>query len=163
MEKENPWKVFVNQGKADFRRWTIGAYFSLVATVLGLVAAIVYQAAYGGTQYYEVWAVLLPVFGVIGFLFGTVSRVLGGKVWNTVADFMPVVLLICAFATFLTYIHAVYLYLGDVFYAGVTAEAFSKMNPLFIVTAVLYLVAFILSNVACWMRQRKPAAVSAAE
>lgn len=121
--------------------------FAALSSVLAIVAAIVFQVSYHGTQYYELLAVILPLIGVAAFLLLNFVR--------PVRPFAGIVLWLFLFVSFLVYVHAVYMYLSEVFYSGITAEAISSISPAFIGTMVLYLGAAIVANVTAWLRKTK--------
>lgn len=63
----------------------------------------------------------------------------------------PVVLWICSFATFLVYINNIYMYFTGIFYNGISAEAFQLIDPAVMISTILFVVSFIVGNIAMYM------------
>lgn len=136
------------ESKIVYKR-TAGVLFAVIAALVGIAAAVIYYRSYGETQYYDKIAALLPFVGAALFV----------VLWciRPTANFAPAVLFACVFAAFLVYVHAVYMYLSEVFYSGITSEAIASIAPEFIFTTALYLGASVLTNIAAWVKQIKPA------
>ena len=129
-----------------------GTVFGLISAGVAVAASVVYYLQYNQTQYFDNLAFLLPLIGVALFL-------IVGMI-PPVANFAPVALWAAAFAGLLLYVHAVYMYLSEVFYSGVTPETIASIDPGFVITTLLYLVASILTNIAAWVKQRKTVVVN---
>lgn len=130
-----------------------GFYLALAAAVLSVVEAIVYLVGYIGSPYMSLWAAILPF--VAAALFAVLCMFKVTERWA------PLAMTVVDFIAFLLYINAVYLYLSEVFFAGVTAEAFKRINPLFVAATILYLVTVILGNIAVYLRQSDTSALRA--
>ena len=63
----------------------------------------------------------------------------------------PVVLWICSFATFLVYVNNIYMYFTGIFYNGISAEAFQLIDPAVMISTILFVVSFIVGNIAMYM------------
>ena len=63
----------------------------------------------------------------------------------------PVVLWICSFATFLEYVNNIYMYFTGIFYNGISAEAFQLIDPAVMISTILFVVSFIVGNIAMYM------------
>jgi hypothetical protein len=48
------------------------------------------------------------------------------------------------------------MYLSEVFYSGITAEAIASISPEFVWTTALYLGASVFANIAAWIKQIRP-------
>ena len=124
-----------------------GFYFAAFSAFVSIAAAIVYAVFYGQSQYFDGWAVALPLVGFALLL------TLGN--FKATAAFAPIVLFAVNFGALLVYVHAVYPYLGEAFYSGVTIEAIFNLSPAFVLTFLLYLIGCALCNASAWMPQRK--------
>lgn len=137
---------------------SVGFYFSAVTAVLAVAAAIVYGVGFEKetlSEFYSSLTVILPVLGVVAFILL--------EVFTKTAPLAPVALWGFVFAGLLTYISTVYMYLPGIFYNGLTAEAFSLLDPAFTFSTVLLVLACVLGNVALWLKQTKPEKGAAAE
>ena len=136
--------------KEFFKTKTVGFYLVLVAVVLALAQAIVYVTSYTGSSlelYFVPAAFALPFVGIVlcvGMLF-----------FNRTREWAALVLFALELGSFLLFAKGTYLYLTEVFYAGVNAEAFKMLNKGFTASVVLYLVVIILSIAAMFMRMSK--------
>jgi hypothetical protein len=63
----------------------------------------------------------------------------------------PVALWIGSFATFLVYINNIYMYFTGIFYNGVSAEAFQLIDPVVMTSTILFVISFVVANVAMYM------------
>ena len=131
-----------------FKRKTVGFYLCCAAALLSVIVAIVYGAAYSGTDYMNGWAVALPIVGAVAFAVMSVFK-------QTEA-YGAVVMGVLDLTGFLLFVQASYLYLSEVFYGGVSAAAFKMMNPAYIVCVLFFLIATVLSNVGIYMKSSKP-------
>lgn len=129
-----------------------GTVFGLISAGVAVAASVAYYLQYNQTQYFDNIAFLLPLIGAALFL-------IVGMI-PPVAKFAPVALWVASFAGLLVYVHAVYMYLSEVFYSGVTPETIASIDPGFVITTLLYLVASILTNIAAWVKQRKTVVVN---
>lgn len=126
-----------------------GFFVALAAVALSLAEAIVYAVSYTDTDYYSVWGIVLPVLGAALFLLLSLFRV--------TTPYAPAVLFAFDLAAFAAYVNAVYMYLTEVFYGGLTAEAFAALSPEFVACTVMYLASFIIANVSVYLKQNAAA------
>lgn len=126
-----------------------GFFIALAAAVLSVAEAIVYASCYTNTDYYSVWGVLLPILGAVLFLLLSLFRV--------TTPYAPAVLFAFDLAAFAAYVNAVYMYLTEVFYGGLTAEAFAALSPAFVACTIMYLASFIIANVSVYIKQNAAA------
>jgi hypothetical protein len=68
------------------------------------------------------------------------------------SNYAPLALWLGCFASFLTYISNIYMYFTGVFYNGVSLEAFGLIDPIVLTSTILYVVSFVLANLAMYMR-----------
>lgn len=122
-----------------------GFYVSAAAVLAVIAGAFVYLAVYNGTPYMSWMVFVLPFISAAAFA----VLCSFGKTETTA----PVLCAVLNFISFLIYIHAVYLYLSEVFFGGITAEAFSRMDPGFVSTAMLYFFSAVLGNVGLYLPQ----------
>ena len=133
--------------KKFFKKKTVGFYLSAVAALLSLVTAIVYAAAYGGTQYMNWGAFVIMLFAFIGFA--------ALSIFDITARFAPAFLCAFGLVSFALYVLATYMYLSEVFYNGVTAAAMAELNPAYVFCLVAIVIVIALSIAGIFMKQIK--------
>lgn len=123
----------------------IGFYFSL-ASILTLVAGVL-SYTYGFTgvllEYNADNVMKLALVGVAVFAAMLIIEPL--------ANYAPVALWVTAFASLLAYVTNIYMYFTGVFYNGVSLEAFGLIDPIVLISTLLIIVGFVLSNIAMYM------------
>ena len=129
-----------------------GFYLTAVTVILAIVQMIVYQATYGAgnsklSVYYAPEAIILSVVAVVLCIAMMLCK------WTD--PWAPLVLFALEFWSFLMFASGTYLYLTEVFYAGVTAEAFGILEGGFTLSVILYVAILLCSIVALFMRQSK--------
>lgn len=124
-----------------------GFIVSAVSAVFSILAAVVYAVGYHNTVYMSWTVFALALVGPCVFALLSVFKV--------TERFAPLAAGILNFATFLLFIRVTYLYLSEVFFAGISLDAISKMNPIYPVCLFSLLVSFVLSNVSVYLRQSK--------
>lgn len=124
-----------------------GFYMPFVGALLCLAASIIYFVGYNGTGYYNLLAFLMPLIGAAVYL------ILAFLPWTQ--RFAAGVLEAFAFASFLLFIRFVYLYLSEVFYAGITPTAIASLKPQFVLVFAFELVAVILANFGIYVAPKK--------
>ena len=132
-----------------------GFYFPVIAALLSLAAAIIYIVGYTGSSYYNLAAFLLPLIASIAY-FARISLP-----WTS--RYAATVLEILVFIGFLIFVRHVYLYLSEVFYAGVTPTAIAALKPQFVLTLVFELLAVILANFGIYVAPKKAIAAKKEE
>ena len=70
------------------------------------------------------------------------------------ATLAPIALFGGVLITLLTYVKNIYKYFTGIFYNGVSAEAFALIDPIVMTSTVLFVVAFLVSNVAFYFGHR---------
>ena len=140
--------------KEFFRKKTVGFYLSAAAALLSLVTAIVYAAAYSGSQYMSWAAFLIMLFAFIGFI--------ALCIFDVTARFAPVLVGVLGLVSFALYVLATYMYLSEVFYNGVTAAAMAELNPAYVFCLVAIIIVIGLSIAGIFMKQIKPVAAKEA-
>lgn len=131
-----------------FQRKTVGFYLSCAAAVLAVVTGFIYRSGFKDQAvYYSTAAVALPIVAAGTFLLLCPFR------WTE--KYAPLTLLILSFIGFLVYIHTVYMYLSEVFYAGINADTIALLSKEFIFSTLFYLLTIIFSNIGVWMKQSK--------
>ena len=124
----------------------IGFYFS-VASIVTLVAAMLsYVNGFTDTLLEYNNSNVLGV-GFIGI--GAFAVLL---IVDFTSNYAPIALWLGVFASLLTYVSNIYMYFTGVFYNGVSLEAFGLIDPIVLTSTVLYLVSFVLANIAMYMR-----------
>lgn len=134
----------------------VGFWLSLGASVLSLITGIVYAAAYNGSNYMSWAAFAMFVLAFVAFvalsLFGVTYR------------FAPAVGGVLDLIAMCLYIGAVYMYLSEVFYGGITAAAMAELDPAFVFCLVASVVCIGLFIAGIFVRQRRRVkSVTAAE
>lgn len=118
--------------KDFFHSKSYGFYVTLLAVVLSLVTLIVYTSSFGGSRYMS-WAAF--VIMIIGMVAGLAMPIFRLDKW------VPAVLLVTNFVSFLLFVYYVYFYVSVVL-VGIQATSFSSG---FIASVVF----FALTIVAC--------------
>ena len=141
---------FLMAFRQSFREKSVGFYVAVLTAGLSLVNAIVYVTGYASSEYFS-WSVFVcALLAALSF---------AALCWNKFTlPFAPVVLGLFDLAAFLAFIRYTYAYLSEVFYGGITAEAFKTIEPIFIACVLLLLIGVILSIVAICLPQRKKTA-----
>ena len=122
-----------------------GFYVSLASVVLLLVANFCYLFGFSGLllEYNNSNVMLISVIGIV--VFAALLLV------KYTSNYSPIVLWMVNVISFLLFILNIYMYFTGVFYNGLTAEAFSLIEPIVIVSLVLFLSSMIVSNVSMYM------------
>ena len=122
-----------------------GFYVSVASIVTLLAAVISYTSGFTGvlleynsSNVYTISLLSIAAFAVL-LLIELTSRI------------APVVLWIGSFATFLVYINNIYMYFTGIFYNGVSAEAFQLIDPVVMKSTILFVISFVVANVAMYM------------
>ena len=123
----------------------IGFYFSLASAATLIAAAISYTQGFTDAllEYNSDNVMSIATIGVAAFF------VL--LVFGPTTEFAPVALWLTTFASLLAYVTNISMYFTGVFYNGVSLEAFQLIDPTVLISTVLFVVAFILGNVASYM------------
>ena len=122
-----------------------GFYVSAASIVTLLAAVISYTNGFTGvlleynsSNVYTISLLSIAAFAVLLLIEFTSS-------------IAPVVLWIGSFATFLVYINNIYMYFTGIFYNGVSAEAFQLIDPVVMTSTILFVISFVVANVAMYM------------
>lgn len=126
---------------------SLGYFLAVGASLLAAILSVVYVVAYQGSDYLDV-----AVMGValIGLVFAAVL-----SVFNVTAKYVPVVAWVAEFVAFVFFVKATYLYFSEVFYGGVSAEAFAAISPVFALCFLGLLLSAVVGNVALYLKQTK--------
>lgn len=127
-----------------FKSRGVGFYVSAAGALLALIVSFVYLGGYVSSVYMSWWVFLLPLLSALGFAAMSAFRL--------TERLAPVAVALLNFIAFLVFASATYLYLTQVFYAGVSADAFKNMDPCFLVSAIGLLLAFLLGNVGIYLK-----------
>ena len=123
----------------------IGFYFSLASAATLIAAAFSYTKGFTDTllEYNSDNVMSIAAIGVAAFF------VL--LVFGPTTEFAPVALWLTTFASLLAYVTNIYMYFTGVFYNGVSLEAFQLIDPTVLISTALFVVAFLLGNIASYM------------
>ena len=123
----------------------IGFYVSVLSIITLIAAAVSYTYGFTGvlleynsSNVYTFALLSIAAFAVLLLIEFTSSLA-------------PVVLWIGSFATFLVYINNIYMYFTGIFYNGVSAEAFQLIDPVVMTSTILFVISFVVANVAMYM------------
>ena len=123
----------------------IGFYVSIASIVTLLAAVVSYTRGFTGvlleynsSNVYTFALLSIAAFAVLLLIEFTSSLA-------------PVALWIGSFATFLVYINNIYMYFTGIFYNGVSAEAFQLIDPVVMTSTILFVISFVVANVAMYM------------
>ena len=131
----------------DSKLKTVGFAITVAAAALALVATFVYLGGYVGSIYMSWWVFVLALLSAL---------VAGALVtFKRTAPFAPLAAALFSFAALLVFIRVTYLYLSEVFYAGVSAEAFANIDFAFVFSVVALLISAVLGNVGIYLLSAK--------
>lgn len=133
----------------NFRVFTRpGFYISLVAIAALLAGAFSYTNGftdhlleYNAQNVLQIAFITVAVYVVMAFI-------------GPLANLAPIALFGGVLITLLTYVKNIYMYFTGIFYNGVSAEAFALIDPIVMTSTVLFVVAFLVSNVAFYFGHR---------
>jgi hypothetical protein len=116
----------------------------LIGALAGIIGGTISHLNYAMTEYYNGLSVFIPSLGCI------LALVLTGSLKTR-----PLATLLI-FATnlvgFVNFIDGTYLYLADVFYGGVNAQAFMEMDIYFVISFLLLLVGTVCGNIVIYLK-----------
>ena len=122
-----------------------GFYVSVASIVTLLAAVISYTSGFTGvlleynsSNVYTISLLSIAAFAVLLLI-------------ELTSSIAPVVLWIGSFATFLVYINNIYMCFTGIFYNGVSAEAFQLIDPVVMKSTILFVISFVVANVAMYM------------
>lgn len=121
-----------------------GFFIACTAAYLSIALGLVYLIAYTGSVYLNVWGVVLPLLSGVAYGLLIISK--------HTRRFAAPAMLVLAFIGFMVFINATYLYLSEVFFDGISAEAFARINIAYVFCVVAYAIIIILSNVSTYLR-----------
>ena len=126
-----------------FRR--IGFYVSLASVVALIAAALSYSAGFTGVllEYYAPNVMTIALIGVAAFF--------ALLLIDFTSNYAPVALWGATFVSLLAYVKNIYMYFTGIFYNGISAEAFALIDSAVMTSTVLFVIAFVLGNVAMYM------------
>ena len=139
--------------KEFFARKGTGFYIACAAALLAIIEVIVYAVTFSAAEntnldvHFEVW--LPTLFAVLVFV--------GLCLFKVTEDYAAAALFGLEFISFLTFVLNGYMYLTDVFFNGVTAEAFTSMNGGYAFCVIAYLLILVLSGAGVFVRQTRKA------
>lgn len=125
-----------------------GFYLGLLTAILSVVTGVAFMLGYGESEYMSTEAFALVIAAAVAFVVLSLFR--------GTSSLAPVALFGLNFASFLLYVHAIYMYLSSVFYGGFSAEALAMLDSEFVLCTLLWVVIVVLSNICMFLKQRKP-------
>ena len=122
-----------------------GFYVSLLSIVLFLVANFCYLFGFNGLllEYNNSNVMVISAIGILVFMVLLLIKY--------TANYAAIILWMVNVVSFLLFILNIYMYFTGVFYNGLTAEAFGLIEPIVLVSLVLFLSSVIVSNVSMYM------------
>lgn len=126
-----------------FRR--IGFYFSLASVITLIAAAFSYVNGFTGVllEYNSSNVLNIALIGVALFFVLLVI--------DFTSNYAPLALWIVSFVSLLAYVNNIYMYFTGIFYNGISAEAFALIDPTVMISTVLFVISFVLGNVAMYL------------
>ena len=126
-----------------FRR--IGFYFSLASVITLIAAALSYVNGFTGVllEYNSSNVLNIALIGVALFFVLLVI--------DFTSNYAPLALWIVSFVSLLAYVNNIYMYFTGIFYNGISAEAFALIDPTVMISTVLFVISFVLGNVAMYL------------
>ena len=129
------------------KRKSAGFYVSMSAAIIAFAASITYAVGYATSIYFTWWVFVSAFFAFVTFF---------ALCWHRyTVPYAPVACGVLSLTALLVFIRRTYVYLSEVFYGGITAEAMKNVDPIFIVCMVFFLICVILSVVGICLRQEK--------
>lgn len=124
----------------------VGFYFSLVSVISLVAAALSYINGFTGNllEYNGENVMTFAVVGIVAFVLMLVFK--------PTANYAPLVLWIGSFVSLLAYVSNIYMYFTGIFYNGVSAEAFGLIDPVVLISTLLFVISFITANIAMYMK-----------
>ena len=123
----------------------IGFYVSIASIVTLLAAVVSYTSGFTGVLL-EYNSSNVCTFALLSIAAFAVLLLI-----EFTSSLAPVALWIGSFATFLVYINNIYMYFTGIFYNGVSAEAFQLIDPVVMTSTILFVISFVVANVAMYM------------
>lgn len=124
----------------------IGFYVSLISAVCLVAANVSYTNGFTGNlleyNVNNVMPVSLAGIGVFVLML----------LFRPTSNYAPLVLWAGAFASLLVYVNNIYMYFTGIFYNGVSAEAFALIDPVVLTSTLLFVVSFVMANIAMYMK-----------
>lgn len=138
--------------KEFFKSRSLGFYFLAAAVLLALIQLIIYSAAFSDPAFvkYKHWSVIL--FSVLAMCSG-----LGLCLTRKTEYFAPLAVFVFELLSFVMFVKYGYMYFSELFFAGVSAEAFAQMNYGYMGSIILYILCWGTSIASFFLRQRKKA------
>ena len=124
---------------------TVYNILAAITLLVTLLSSILYISFYVKDDRYMSYLVFALPFVAIAVFAGLYT-------FKVTRKYASMALLVFNFLSFLFFIKAVYMYLSEVFYAGVTLEAFGDMKIGFVLSLLFYLAAFVMSNVLFYIK-----------
>lgn len=124
----------------------IGYYLLIPAFLLCFIAPFVHRAGFGGTDYFNQTAFLIPLIGsIISLLLST---------FKYTARYGALATFVTSFVSLLSFVASAYLHLGSAFFDGVAGSLFGifkQMGFNFSFCLVAYVVSMLLSIAATFL------------
>lgn len=124
----------------------VGFYFSLVSIISLVAATLSYTNGFTGNllEYNNNNVMTVALVGIAAFVLLLIFK--------PTADYAPLVLWIGAFASLLIYVSNIYMYFTGIFYNGISAEAFGLIDPVVLVSTLLFVISFVTANIAIYKK-----------
>lgn len=133
-----------------------GFYTLVPAFILCFIAPFMHRAGFGGTQYFNNTAFIIPIVGVI------VSLLL--SVCKYTARYSGLAMFITSFLSLLAFVAVAYMHLTSVFFDGIASTLggiLKQMGAHFSYCLIAYVVSMILSIVAVFLPEPMTKSVEA--
>lgn len=139
-----------NYFKNFFGTRRIGWYLCLCTVPLLLVGNIIYRVGYADMDMQRFFSPsAYAVMYIAAALCVAVSFVRPVEKWA------PLVMFALTLCSFCLFVNGTYMYLSSVFFAGLTAEAFSSLNAGFTATVIFQFLTMIIALVALFLPHEK--------
>jgi uncharacterized membrane protein len=116
----------------------------LIGALSGIIGGAISYLNYAATEYENLMSVLFPIIGgLVGLLLAILPQT---RPLAAIAIFAGNLI---GFAQF---INGTYMYLTDVFYGGVNAQAFAELDKYFVISLVTLLVGLVCGNIALYVK-----------
>lgn len=141
---------FVDKAKEFIKTRGLGFYFLVGAVILSLIQIIIYEVAFSHSDFlrYKHFSVtLLAVLAIIVSLGMTLTK--------RTKQLAPITMFFMELFSFMMLMKYGYMYFSELFFGGISLEVIGQMYYGYMGSIVLYVLIFIITIAAFFMKQSK--------
>ncbi len=128
----------------------IGFYFLLGATLLSLIEIIIYEVSFSHVDFVRYKHYSVTLLAVLAIIIG-----LGLTTTKWTKQLAPITMFLMELFSFMMLLKYGYMYFSELFFGGVTMEVIGQMYYGYMWSIILYILIFILTIAAFFMKQTK--------